>query len=230
MLIAEDLLLLIMDDADGKPAVDGTAADHALAGAVLAELVAGGHLDHVEPARWSKEPRLVRREGSVLSDELLAERLGRLATPRTGSATVQRLATGLRTMVRDRLVVSGHLRQETHRVLGVFPVSRYPEQEPGHEDRVRGGLGQVLRGERPAAPREVVLLSLLDAVKGLRKVLPAETAGLDDERLATRVAEVSADEAVPAAVRKAVADARAAVDAAVMVAVMGAAVGTAGSS
>lgn len=229
MLIAEDLLLLIMHDSRGTPVVDGTAADLALAGAVLAELVAAGHLDDVEPARWSKDPRPVRRDGAVLPDELLAARLARLASPRTGAATVQRLSTGLRSEVRDRLVVSGHLRRDSHRVLGLFPVRRYPEVDGGHEDQVRDGLAQVLRGERPPTPREVVLLSLLDAVKGLRKVLPQETAGLDDDRLAARVTEVAADDGVPAAVRKAVADARAAVDAALMVVVLGAAAGSASS-
>lgn len=177
LLIAEDLLLLLMDDREGKVGVDGTAADHALAG-----------------------------------------------------ATVQRLAAGLRSMLRDRLVASGHLREETHRVLGVFPVRLLPETDPGHEDRVRTGLVDVLNDERRPTPREVDLLPLLDAVRGLRTVLPEETAALDDEQLAARVAEVSADGAVPAAVRRAVADARAAVDAAVMVALMGAAVGgTSGS-
>lgn len=225
MLIAEDLLLLLMDGLQGKVRLDGTAADNALAGAVLAELVEAGQLDDVEPSRWSKEPRLVRREGALLSDELLSDRLARLAAPRTGAATVQRIATGLRVKLRDRLVASGHLREEAHRVLGVFPVRRFPETEPQHEAQVRTDLAAVLRGERRPDPREVVLLSLLDAVKGLRTACPEETASLDDAQIAARVAEVAADDSVPAAVRKAVADARAAVDAAVMVAVMGAAVG-----
>lgn len=228
MLIAEDLLLLLLDDDDGSTLLDGTATDSALAGAVLAELVAHGHVADVEPGRWSKQRRLVRRDGAVVADPLLAERLGRLGEPRTGSGCVTRLAPGLRTGLLERLVSSGHVREERRRVMWVFPVTRFPETDAGHEDALRAGLAEVVTGHRTPEPREAVLLSLLDAVKALGKVLPTETAGLDDEQLHRRVAEVSEDEAVPAAVRKAVDDARAAVNAAIMTAAVGAAV--AGSS
>jgi hypothetical protein len=221
MLIAEDLLLLLLDGDEGRPVVDSTATDHALAGAVLTELVELGHVTEVEPSRWSDAPRLVRRDGAVVGDELLADRLGRLDRPRTGSATVQRLATGLRRRLLERLVASGHVREERRRVLGLFPVARFPETDPGHEAQVRTGLAEVLGGDRSPGPREVALLALVDAVKALRKVLPDETSGLDDGTLAARVEAVVEDDALPVAVRKAVADARAAVDAAVMTAVIG---------
>jgi Golgi phosphoprotein 3 (GPP34) len=43
-LLAEDVLLLLLDDASGKPIVDGTKLDRVLAGALLLELALAGRV------------------------------------------------------------------------------------------------------------------------------------------------------------------------------------------
>src|SRR5919202_6704022 len=56
--IADDLLLVLLDDDTGRPRVDGTRLDYALAGAVLLELALDGRID-VLPGRPRKAPVVV---------------------------------------------------------------------------------------------------------------------------------------------------------------------------
>jgi hypothetical protein len=62
MNLAEDVLLLLIDDVSGKPVVDTTRLNLALAGGVLLDLSALGQVDVSGPGEQVKAGRLVVRD------------------------------------------------------------------------------------------------------------------------------------------------------------------------
>ena len=78
MLIAEDLLLLLTDDETGKPVVDTSKLDLALAGAVLVDLAELDRVDVAGPGEPVKEGRLYVRDTTPTGEPVLDETLSRI--------------------------------------------------------------------------------------------------------------------------------------------------------
>jgi hypothetical protein len=217
MNLAADLLLLLMDDDSGKPVVEGTQLDLALAGAVMLDLVTAGRLDVSGPGEEVRPGRLVVRDASPVEDAVLDAALQALVgrRPAKPKDALPVLRKGLRPRLLDALVARGILRAEEGRVLGVFPTHRWPAVDSAHEDRVRAGLVEVLVSGRDPQPREAALVSLLFAVDRVAKVLGDAGAGLGGRELKRRAKAVADGEFAGAAVRQAVQAAQAAVVASV---------------
>ena len=201
-LLAEDLLLLLIDDASGALLLDSTRLDRALAGAVLLELALAERVGPPPPGRRFGRDRIVLLDGRPTGDPLLDDALARLASPRPPGAAraVERLVKGTRQTLLHRLVEAGHVREEHRTVLGIFRTSRWPAVRPEHEAAVRRGLDAVLvEGAQPDL-RTAALTSLLVAVDAVPKVVSAP----DRRALVRRAKDVADGEWAGVAVRKAV--------------------------
>jgi len=225
MLLAEDILLLLTDDATGKTSVDSTTLDLALAGAVLLELAVEGRVDVAGPGEPVKPGRVVVRDPRPTGDELLDTALGIVASssPRKPDSMLGQLKKGLAATLRERLVSRGIMRFEEGRVLGIFPTSRWPAADSSHEDQVRRALFDVLVTGRSATPTEAGLVALLQAVDKVPTVFPHT--GLAKRELRARAKAVAEGGFAGEAVRKAIE----AINAGVMAAVTMAAVAGAGA-
>lgn len=215
MLVAEDLLLLLTDDATGRSLVDGTRRDIAVAGAVVGELAAVGRLAVTRTTGLFGRTELRVVDTTPLGDDVLDDALQR-AGGRGGSspaAVLERVRKGRpRERVYERLAARGILRADHGRVLGIFPTSAWPAVDSAHEAEMRGGLHDVLVVGRTPSPREASLVALLVGVDGLAKVLPGT--GLSKRELNARAKRVAAQDVGGEAVRKAVEAMQAAVVAA----------------
>lgn len=222
MLIAEDLLLLLTDDATGKSLVDGTRLDLVLAGAVLLELTALERVDVSGPGEAVRPGRMVVRDPAPTGDLVLDEGLRRVgaAGPRKPEQLLATLKKGLPDELRSRLVTRGILRAEEGRVLGIFPTRRWPAVDSAHEHGVRLALHDVLVVGRTPTLREASLISLLQAADAVPKVVTPSP--LPARELRRRAKAVGAGNLAGTAVKKAID----AVEAGTMAAVM--AVGAAG--
>jgi hypothetical protein len=218
MILAEDLLLLLVDDRTGRPVVDTTRLDLALAGALLLDLAALGRVDVTRPGGPVKAGRLVVRDATPTGDPVLDEAARRIrsSAPRKPEALLPHLKKGLREELLARLVGRGVLRAEEGTVLGLFPTRSWPAADPTHERQVRAGLWDVLVVGRAPSPREGALVALLQAVDQVPRVLPGS--GLPHRELRRRAKLVAAGGFADDAVRRAVE----AVNTATMVAVMAA--------
>jgi hypothetical protein len=98
------------------------------------------------------------------------------------------LGKGLREWLADGLVESGVLRQEKHRVLGLFPTKRLPAADTAHETTVRERVLAALNGAEPDewTAAMVALLAALNAVTTLFDVPDKRAA----RRRAKEIAEV----------------------------------------
>lgn len=206
MLIAEDVVLLLTDDTTGRPVLDSTRRDLVLAGAVVLELADRGRLRVTGPDEDVRTGRLVVADASPTGDDVLDAALERLSgrKPEKPKNALSGVAKGLHRRLLERLAQRGILRVEEERILGIFPRTSWPAADSAHEDAVRQGLHDVLVVGRTPTPREAHLISLLQAVGQVPKVLPGAQIGRAELRRRANQIEGSF---ASVAVRKAVDDA-----------------------
>jgi len=214
-LIAEDLLLLLLDDESGEAIVDGTRLPRVLAGAVLLELALDGYVTPAEPGEDVRKGRLaVRRDGSP-DDPILARALEVIRAarrPMTPETAIEKLDTEIRVAVFERVIDRGWVRENRRKILGIFPSTSWPALDESHECDVRRVLEQVLVEGLDPDPRTAALVSLLSAVDAAARAFP----DADRKAIRKRAKEIADGEWAGAAVRKAVD----AINTAIFVAVM----------
>ncbi len=201
-------MLLLLDDDSGRPLVDGMVLDLALAGAVLVELVMSGRVSSAGPADDAKKGRLLVRDTSPIDDPILDQALDRLDAkdPVKAQRAVELLTKGLRPAVLERLTDRGLVRREEHKVLGIFPRKSWPAAAAEHEKGVRARLSKALVGGQAPDVHTGSLISLLDAVDALHKVVTD-----DRKQLKARAAEIGTSAWAGGAVKEAVEAVQAAV-------------------
>lgn len=220
LILAEEVLLLAYDDERGK---DGTSwgIDAGLAGSLLIDLGEAGCV-RVE----GKE--LVATGRPAPDHPLLADALDRISQSdkrRTAKGWLDKLRkepAPLKERVVQGLVDRGVLREEERRMLRIFRTTHYPEANPEPERVLRERLSAVVLGERAPAPRDVLLLSVLQPYDMVKELAPN-----DRRREAKARAKEIADRGVAG---KAVEDAIKEVEAAIMAAIVATTVVTAAGS
>ena len=216
MLIAEDLLLLLTDDATGKPVVAPQPLTYALAGAVLVELAMAGRVAVTDDGHWGSKTRVAVAETAAVGEPVLDEALARIVEkgqPQGAQALLATLGKGLADTLRTRLAQRGILHAEEGRVFGIFPTRVWPAADARHEAQVRSALWDVVVVGRPPTEREVALVSLLHAVDQVPKQFAAD--GMSARQLRERAKALSAGNLGGDTVRRAIDATNAAVIAAV---------------
>ncbi|RLV47840.1 GPP34 family phosphoprotein [Nocardioides mangrovicus] len=214
MLIAEDLLLLLLDDETGK-ASKGQELPPALGGALLVELAMLGAVE-LEPKQGLFGSAKVHAEtGPALEDPLLAHALAVVQDkPRRAQSVVEKLGKGAKETLADRLVERGVLERREDRVLGLFPRTTWPTKDAGHEQQLRATLTAVLTTEQPPDERTAALVSLLSAIDHAHKVV--DHPGLSNREVKKRAKQIAEGDWASKAVKDSVQAAQAATTAAIV--------------
>lgn len=203
-LIAEDLLLLLLDDGSGA-LVQQSYVKEALAGALLADLAVADAVEMEERTvlGFGAQPHVVPAKGGTVDDPLLVDALAVVAQkPRTAQALLGPLGKDLRELLGDRLVERGVLRREEGKVLGLFPRTTWPTLDSAHEDEVRRTVRAVLIDGTEPDERTASLVGLLHAIDRAHKTVDAKGAAARDVK--KRAKAVAEGEVASAAVRRAV--------------------------
>ncbi|MGI5128829.1 GOLPH3/VPS74 family protein [Pseudonocardia sp. CA-107938] len=166
--LAEDLALLLVDPATGKPLVDGTAFDRVIGGALLLDLAGAGRLTVSGTGSRARITVVGEPTGDALLDAA-AERLG--TRRRRAASAVERLSSKLRAATFDRLATAGIVAGETSRVLGVFPATTWRFVDPAPRAALHSRVASALAGKTDPDERTAALVSLLYAVKAEHKVV-----------------------------------------------------------
>lgn len=162
--LAEEVLLLTLDDESGA-VKEQAAAACAIPGALLAELALAGRV-----ALDGGQVTLVQG-GEPTGEPLLDGRFERLAQWVQGRRTAKAsewLAEDRATATSDtlqRLVERGLVTEERRRLLGVFPVRRYPEADGSVERALRERLAAVVLHGAELDARTGALIALLHAAR-----------------------------------------------------------------
>lgn len=221
-LIAEDLLLLLLDDDSGKPLVDSTKLPRVLAGALVIELAMAGSLRITGPGEQVKKDHVVIADAlpaALAADPLLHRVFDLVATaarPMKPQKVIEKSTKNLAEDVAARLVAQGFVTEKQGKVLGMFPTTAWPARDTSHEKALRDALrGALVDGTTPQ-PHTAALISLISAVDSTHKVVD----DADKKLLKQRARQIAEGEWAGAAVSKAVSDVNAAVMAAVVVPVI----------
>lgn len=183
MIIAEDLVLLSYHDDlgvwDGGPAD----LDARLVGALLVDLALDGRIDVVpEPASGRRADQSSPKPGTVVVRDpsptghplldLVLEAAH--AKERLAKDLVNDLSTGLGRKVLEHLADRGVLRREKNKVLGIFPVTRWPAEDSAHEAVLRRTLTAVLVDGQEPDSRTRALVALMKGTGMVRHVLDGQ--------------------------------------------------------
>jgi hypothetical protein len=210
-LIAEDLLLLLLDDESGKVTASDSAGV-ALGGAVLAELAILGAVTVDERTSRLFSPK-VRVTGPAPEDRVLADALDVVAEKeRTAQSLVELLGKHLVATLGDRMAERGILERQESRLLGISR-TRWPAVDRSHEAEVRQALTSVLvQGTTPDS-RTGALVAVLAAIDRTHKVVDHD--GMSRRDVKRRAKEVSEGAWAATGVRDAIRATNAAVTAAI---------------
>ena len=220
-LIAEDLLLLLLDDESGKLDSNTMAGvDVAIGGALLVELSLRGAVEVTEKQAF-RQPKVVPVTDASSLPPMLADSLVQVTEKeRTAASLVPRLGKDRKQELLDRLVDKGMVRCERDKILGLFPRTRWPAEDSRRETDVRREIVRALRDERAADERTAALISLLSALDMASKAFSID--GLSGRDVRKRAQAISDGDWASGAVRDAVAAVHSAVTLA-MIAATGAA-------
>lgn len=194
--LAAKLFLLSCHDETGRPRVPPAHLELGLGGALLLDLVGRGRVA-------VDDGHAVVVDRTPLGDPLLDSALAALADEtrtRDLEHWVRHLARRSRTAVEHRLVSSGLLRVDDHRVLGLFPVHHARHTDDSLEHELIGRLQEAVVLDRPPDPDIAALGSLALGV-GLERCLFPRA---DQRAVRRRMEEIAGDDPIGAAVRHAV--------------------------
>src|SRR5262249_25566897 len=119
MLMAEEVLLLLVDDRTGRFVVDSTRLDNVLAGAVLVELVTSGRGGSPPAGGGVKRGRMAVAAPAPPGDPVLDGALAAVAArrPAKPEQLIAQVRKRLRATLLERLAAAGALRRSTRKVL-----------------------------------------------------------------------------------------------------------------
>ena len=199
----EELMLLILDDEDGRFArVPDRQLRYALAGGVLMDLALENRID-------TDLKQLMLVDSTPLGDDLLDPTLADIAAAtETHDArfwverTALRSAEAIREAALDRLVERGILQRQEDRFLWVFRSRRYPAIDDRVEREVKLRIMEILFSDEIPTPRDVVIIGLAHACNLFEQILSAR----EVEHIAPRIDEVRRLDLISQAMSQAISD------------------------
>lgn len=211
ILIAEDMLLLLLDDESGKLTLTSY-PQTVLGGALLVELATAGAVEVEEKTSVWRSAKVRAVAGAAPADPVLRAAYDVIADrPRTAQDLVQRLGKGARDALADRLAERGLLERHDDRVLGLFPRTRWPAVDSSHEQEVRRQLTAALVQGVDPDERTGALVALLSAIDKPHKVVDHE--GLSAGEVRKRAKAIAKGDWAAKAVRDAITASTAAITA-----------------
>lgn len=177
--IAEDLFLLLVDNASAQPGIDAPRRDHVLAAASLLDLAFACRVRPAVDGEAAKPGRLVALEAAGPMDPVLAAAFELLlAKPRRPESAIKKLGRD----AQDRLVA--HLEQSGQIRPAVAPaglvgrrVHSFPLTNRERVGAARAALLAALFDRTPPPPATAAIITLLHAVDGLGALLSLNDRG-----------------------------------------------------
>jgi len=204
MLLAEDLLLLVTDDASGRLSVPAAQVDAGLGGANLLELTLMNKVDLSGETDQGKPGRIIVRDPSPIGDAVLDAAL-EIVIAHAGkkpSAVITPLGKNLRRALYERLAGRGLVRAEQGSILGVFQTRRWPALDSRHEEEVRGPMTRALLRQAEPDTRSAALIALVHALRCEHKIVDPRHYDLSRRQLRARAEEIARGSWAAQAVRK----------------------------
>lgn len=176
-MLAEEFLLLALDDATGKKRLSAERLEPALGGALVAELALAERVGVTPPsAGWRQRGRITITNTDPTDDAeldrmlaVLVEREGKKLKEVFSPMTFRRPNKGLTDRLLERLARAGIVGSERTEVLGL---ARWPTRDPAPEAELRARLRAALVDRTTPTERTVALVALLQVTRLVPKLFP----------------------------------------------------------
>jgi Golgi phosphoprotein 3 (GPP34) len=176
--ITENLLLLLLDNATGKPALDRARRERLLSAAVLLDLALACRIRPAVDDESVRAGRLLVLAGPDLSDPVLDPALRLLQRrPISAAAAIAKLRRGVEPMVLDRLERTGQIRPVRLRGSRLSRTRAWPINDRTRVNQARADLLSTLFDLRCPPPSTAAIISLLHAADGLGALLSLNDRG-----------------------------------------------------
>jgi hypothetical protein len=176
--IAEDLLLLLLDNASRNPALERHRCDRVLAGAVLLDLAFACRIRPAVPGEPVEAGRLVALAGDGPLDPVVGPAFRLLQQrPLRPSGAVSKLRKNAREHISLHLERMGQLRHIPVSAERFSDIAAWPLIDRARVAHARAALLSALFDRRPPTPSTAAIVSLLHAVDGLGALLSLNDRG-----------------------------------------------------
>jgi hypothetical protein len=176
--IAEDLLLLLLDNASRNPALERHRCDRVLAGAVLLDLAFACRIRPAVPGEPVEAGRLVALAGDGPLDPVVGPAFQLLQQrPLRPSGAVSKLRKNAREHISLHLERMGQLRHIPVSAKRFSDIAAWPLIDRARVAQARAALLSALFDRRPPTPSTAAIVSLLHAVDGLGALLSLNDRG-----------------------------------------------------
>jgi hypothetical protein len=177
--IAEDLLLLLLDNPEAQPRLERSPLGRVLAGALILDLAQDCRVRPTQPADPAPAGRLIALTGPVPADPTVRPALALLQQqPLTAESAIGALRKHAEDDVLDQLLRTGQIHQVSlteHRLRRNH--YRWPVKNKARVAITRAEFLGVLFENRRPTPVIAAVISLLHAVGGMDAVLDLNAAG-----------------------------------------------------
>lgn len=169
-LLAEDLLLLALDDEKGKIIFSSsTALPYGLAGAILLQLSYEGKIS-------LNDDRVNVVDSSPVNIPILDQCLS-LITDTPKPKKVQRWLTlfsgrkvDLKNQLIQGLITKDVIKETEHKILYLIPSKRYPMINGTHENQIRQNIKNIVLNQSPSTQHFTSLISLIHACELINEI------------------------------------------------------------
>ena len=177
--IAEDLMLLLLDNPEAQPGLDRSALERVLAGGLLLDLALACRVRPAQPEDSVADGHLIALAGPAPLDPAVRTALGLLEQrPLTPEAAIAKLRKGAEDEVLDQLLRTGQIHQISlteHKLRRNH--YRWPVKNRARAAVLRADvLGALFENRRPE-PATAAVIGLLYAADGIRAVFELNDAG-----------------------------------------------------
>ncbi|WNG86421.1 GPP34 family phosphoprotein [Mycobacterium sp. ITM-2016-00317] len=176
--IAEDLFLLLVDNASAQPGLDGPRRERALAAAILLDLAFACRVRPAVDGESIPAGRLVALEAAGPMDPVTGAAFEVVrARPLAPGAALKALAKNSEKLVVDELERTGQIRRIAHSGKLFRRSYAYPLTHRDRATAARGALMAALFDRRPPGPATAGVITVLHAVDGLGALLSLNDRG-----------------------------------------------------
>ncbi len=195
--LLEEFLLIALDDDKGGFVIGSTALHYGFGGAVLLELALRNKIEIDGEKVILKDDCMETEPALNKAIEMLDE--GETRKVKYWIETFAKKAGDFKEDTLQRLINKGILSKEEHKILWIIPTQKYPTHNMNPEMKVRERLEDVVQRGKKAEPRDVMLLSLIDATDLTKEAFRKAE---DYKKIKARLSEVTKDVKISAAINK----------------------------
>jgi hypothetical protein len=171
--LTDELVLIALDDENGKFITDTAHLHYGIAGSILLELALQGRIelkdDYIDLRNSEKT--------QIPSLDRALEIISNSKKPRSIEHWVTQIGLGAESIkdeTIEHLRKANIIRKEAGKILWIIPTTNFPTENPIPENKVRQKLKDIVLNDSPAELKDLMLLSLIEECELTREVFKSK--------------------------------------------------------